>query len=127
MEELRAQDGETVRAQEIFLGRMGVESVGGSGGVRVKEFAMAGGSANWYNYQLHVREGTRQVVVYREDREGLHCIQGGVMVMTLWGGDEEVVVIGKGAELEEFVRKCDAFKPPIEYVLLDDPSLLFPD
>ena len=97
-------------------------------GGRVKEFAMAGGSAEWHNYQWHVREGREHwVEVYREDREGLHLINGGVMVLTLWGGDESVVVLYRGAEVDEIVRKCKAFKPPIEYVVLDDASLLFPD
>ena len=127
MEEVRDQGGRIGTAQERFLERMGSESVGGTGNFKVMELAMAGGSSDWYNYQLRMTLGDTHVEVYREDREGLHFIDGGVMVETQWGGDSEVVVLGQGTELEDFIRKCDLFNPPIEYSVLDDPSRIFPD
>ena len=127
MEEVRVYE-RLGTPQELFLDRKGVENVGGSSSYRVREFAMAGGSAEWYNYQLHVSEGSENVRVYREDRRGLQLIRGGVMVMTFWGEDEQVVVLERDRdEVAEFVWACQCFSPPIEYSVLDDPSLIFPD
>jgi hypothetical protein len=126
MSEVRQKDGNVRHHRGRFLEDSGLEgSIGGSGMYQVKEFAMAGGSAEWYNYQLHHRHGESLMRLYREDRHGLHHLQRQVMVVIY--PDEEVVVLDRGETLERFIERCERHHPPVGYLVLDEPQGIFPE